>query len=56
MGTKFKEGQVVVERIRPLSKLIVSRYDCGIYYCKVFEGRLRKELVYLEHDLKAMQT
>lgn len=51
MENKFKEGQEVYERIRPNQKLVISRFSKGIYYCKVEERKLAKELTYLERDL-----
>jgi hypothetical protein len=52
MVTKYKTGDVVIERIRPTNKLIIVRWDNGVYYCRPTwgDGR-RKGLVYLERDL-----
>lgn len=50
---KFQEGQLVFERIRPTNRLVVSRFQDGLYYCKAQEGMARKELVYLEVELTA---
>jgi hypothetical protein len=55
MVKKFKEGQIVVDRSRPASKLVVSRCADGLYYCKALEPGNRKELAYLERDLKSLQ-
>lgn len=49
---KFKKGEVVIEKTRPTNRLIISRFDNGMYYCKAEEGMERKELVYLERDLR----
>ncbi len=51
MEPKFKEGEIVFEKIRPQQKLYVSRRHSGLYYCKVEEDQSRKELVYFERDL-----
>lgn len=50
---KFKNGEMVYERTNPSKKLIVSRYADRIYYCKVLEAPMRKELVYFERELIA---
>jgi hypothetical protein len=52
MVTKYKTGDVVIERIHPTNKLIIVRWDNGVYYCKPTWGGRRKDLVYLERDLK----
>ena len=54
MGNRYKAGEAVVERIRPLQKLIVSHFSLNLYYCKVETHRNRKELVYFERDLIAV--
>jgi uncharacterized protein YodC (DUF2158 family) len=51
MENKYKNGEVVIERIRPTLKLMVSRYVNGIYYCLIQERDSKKELVYLEREL-----
>jgi len=52
MEAKYKTGEVVIERIRPTNKLVIVRWDNGVYYCKpTWGGQLRKDLVYLERDL-----
>lgn len=51
MENKYKEGEVVKERIHPSQKLIVSRYADHVYYCKVEEYPNRKALVYFEREL-----
>jgi uncharacterized protein YodC (DUF2158 family) len=51
MENKYKNGEVVIERIRPTLKLIVSRYVNGLYYCLIQERDSKKELVYLEREL-----
>lgn len=52
MEKKYKEGDEVYERVRPSQKLVISRYAEGIYYCKDKEPHTKKELVFLERDLK----
>ena len=54
MGNKFKNGEVVIERIRPSLKLVVSRYVNGIYYCIAQEYTDKKEHVYLERELAGL--
>ena len=51
MESKYKSGEIVIERIRPSLKLIVSRYVDGIYYCFIQERNSKKELVYFEREL-----
>lgn len=53
MENKFKEGEVVLEKIRPNQKLIVKRYSTSMYYCAIEENPKRKPLVYSEWELKA---
>ena len=51
MENKYKSGEIVIERIRPSLKLIVSRYVNGIYYCLTQERQSKRELVYFEREL-----
>jgi hypothetical protein len=51
MEAKFKEGEIVIERIRPMQNLIVRGYVNMIYYCNPQEHLSSKELVYFERDL-----
>ncbi len=51
MENKFKEGEVVKERIRPTQKLIITRHINKLYYCKIEENPNLKELVYFEREL-----
>jgi len=48
---KFKTGEIVIERIHPAQKLIVSDFIDNLYYCKAQEHRHRKNLVCFERDL-----
>lgn len=50
---KYKEGEIVYDRIRPSQKLIVSGHNGKIYYCKIEEAPHRKELTYFERELKS---
>ncbi len=52
MENKFKTGEIVVDRSRPYYKLIVTLCDGSLYYCRDLEFTKRKELVYLERELK----
>ncbi|MEQ9378615.1 MAG: hypothetical protein RIG68_25730 [Imperialibacter sp.] len=56
MEGKFKVGDLVVEKIRPGQKLIVSRYATNVYYCKMMEDLSRKELVFHERELLACEA
>ncbi len=47
---KYKEGDIVCERIRPTQKLIVKLVLFDVYYCQP-EGSSKRELVYQERDL-----
>jgi hypothetical protein len=51
MENKYKEGDVVLERIHPNQKLIVTKFFRNMYYCTIQEYPDRKELVYNERDL-----
>lgn len=53
MENKYKEGDIVNERVRPSQKLIVSRLMNKIYYCKIQENPDRKELVFFERELQS---
>jgi len=48
---KFKNGEQVYERTNPYQKLIVSRYENHIYYCRILDAPKRKELVFSEREL-----
>jgi len=52
MENKYKSGEIVSERVRPSMKLMVNRYANGIYYCFIQDRNSKKELVYLEWELK----
>jgi len=51
MVTKYKNGEVVFDRTRPMQKLIVTRYFSNLYYCKPTEAPNKKDLVYFEREL-----
>lgn len=53
MENKYKNGEVVVERIRPNQKLVVCSYVNGVYCCKSQEASTQRGLVYFERDLRA---
>lgn len=53
MKNHFSTGEIVVDRIRPSQRLMITRFANQLYYCKVEENTNRKELVYLEGDLKS---
>jgi hypothetical protein len=50
MENKYKEGDVVYERIRPTQKLIVKLVLFDVYYCQPEESN-KRELVFFERDL-----
>jgi len=51
MENKYKEGEVVYDRVRPNQNLIIKRYYKGVYYCVPDERANGKELIYLVGDL-----
>lgn len=53
MEPKFKEGEIVYERVRPAQELIVRNHIGLIYYCRPQEHPNRKALVFFEHELMA---
>ncbi len=53
MEKKYRNGEVVIDRIRPNQKLIVCNYRNGVYYCHSQEANTQRGLVYFERDLKA---
>lgn len=48
---KFKQGDVVYERIRPSQRLVVGHYAANLYYCKDESNPKSKALVYFEREL-----
>ena len=56
MERKYKDDDVVVERIHPALKLVVSKYSDRIYNCKATENPVGRELVYFERELMADAT
>lgn len=53
MEHKYKDGEVVFDRMRPMQKLIIRKYSNRVYYCKVEEDPRRKELSYFERELSS---
>jgi hypothetical protein len=53
MEPKFKEGEIVYERVRPSQRLVVRNHVGMIYYCIAEEHPDRKELVFFERELIA---
>jgi hypothetical protein len=51
--SKYKLGDIVIEKTRPSQKMVIEQHADGIYYCRLTEAPDRKALVYLERDLKA---
>lgn len=56
MENKFKAGDVVCERVHPTHILIISKVLNGIYYAKSIGHKKRKDLVFLETDIKAISV
>ena len=53
MENKYKNGEVVFDRIRPSQKLVIGSYANSVYYCMPDEDRSRRKLVYFERELMA---
>ncbi len=53
MENKYKEGDIVNDRVRPSQKLIINRHMNNIYYCKIQENPRRKNLVFFERELQS---
>jgi hypothetical protein len=51
MENKYKNGEVVFERIRPAQKLVIRSYANNVYSCMPHEDGSKKELVYFEREL-----
>lgn len=51
MEAKYKEGEIVFERIRPMQKLMIKRRVGTIYYCVALDQLFKKQLVFFERDL-----
>lgn len=51
MENKFKDGEVVFERIRPGRKLSIRRYAANVYYCRAEDDPKGKDLVFFEREL-----
>ena len=56
LKSKFEDGEVVFERIRPDQKLVISSFTNGLYYCKTLGGRVKKAFVYFERELGSTTT
>jgi uncharacterized protein YodC (DUF2158 family) len=52
MENKYKIGDIVFERIHPATKLVISNYINGLYYCKLQGNSVRKAFVYFERELR----
>lgn len=53
MKNKFPAGSIVIEKLFPGKKLIVSRIAHKLYHCLSDEGPRRKEWLYFERELAA---
>lgn len=42
MENKYKEGEVVYERVYPAKRLIIEQDIDKLYYCRVEEGKTHK--------------
>ncbi len=56
MENKYKEGEEVYAKVNPSLKLIIRSYVDRIYYCKIKEDPLQKELVYFEREIMSDQV
>lgn len=52
MEKKYKNGEVVFDRVRPNQKLVINSHSNNIYYCIPQEDQAKKQLVYFERELK----
>jgi len=55
-GNKFKEGEVVYDKMRPDQKLVVKRFVSNVYYCAIPDEANRKDLVFFERELISIPT
>ena len=54
---KIEIGQLVVERINPARKLIVTKYSQGVYYVKDLNYyNNRKDLVFFENQISRIEN
>ena len=51
METKFNDGEVVFEKIRPDRKLSIRRHAANVYYCRAEDDPKGKDLVFFEREL-----
>jgi hypothetical protein len=51
MVSRFKNGDIVFERIRPSQELIIRKCVGVLYYCEMQDHPKRKELVFFEKEL-----
>ncbi|RBW55888.1 hypothetical protein DS884_15045 [Tenacibaculum sp. E3R01] len=56
MESKYKAGDVVYAKARPFVMLVIRIYARKIYYCRVQNDLLAKELVYFERELELSQN
>ena len=56
LKSKYEDGEVVFERIRPDQKLVISSFTNGLYYCTTLGGRIKKAFVYFERELGSTTT
>jgi len=56
MIPKFKEGEIVFERVRPAQELIVRNHSGMLYYCSSEEHPNRKDLVFTERELVSKEN
>jgi hypothetical protein len=48
---KFKNGDIVCERVNPSRKLVVGQFRDGLYYCRFPEDK-RRHFAFQERELK----
>jgi hypothetical protein len=52
METKFNKDDIVYERVNPSRKLVVVKFNDGIYYCRLPENH-KRQFVFQERELAA---
>ncbi|XLS30830.1 hypothetical protein ACJD0Z_08350 [Flavobacteriaceae bacterium M23B6Z8] len=53
---RFKTGDIVCAKVRPVVSLAVRLYARNVYYCIVQNDPLANEMVYFESELKCFDS
>jgi hypothetical protein len=48
----YPVGTILTTKADPNTKLVIRRYDQGLYYCAVAGEETQKELAYFERELR----